>query len=635
MEDNNNKSSLTSTLAKEGIKQAWNKLPTAVKLKIIGIAALVVLGLLIILTIIGAINYGTISYGDPALSAEDRKEIKENWEDICSYGICNSEQLESQQKFYEQLDRIVSNYNLTNEQRYTIITTIFFEYEIDDFIAGSAFNLEEESGTSGSEPKDIFKEETNSILNLAIRFQPGEVDNKSYYEYLENSDYFDKRNRFNVYFEEYASAKQKTVKKLTEAEKKEVRKSICTNIKGIVDDYMGTKKTTIPISTSTDYWWPIGSKNTTVINGITFANDTPEFVYISSYFGPRIHPKTGKQSYHGGIDIPGTANSTNVIATLDGEVKEINNTCNSYSTTDADNYCGGSFGNYIKIEDSKGNTNIFAHLYRDSLTVGVGDIVKQGQVIAKVGSSGMSTGPHLHFEIRINNNRVNPLDYVDPNNPRPTGSVEDFDFFNTVYSESEFVAIVNEYYSQDNVCNSSNTNYVTRCNDLKNDILYGNGAEIAYKVATKNHVNPELIFPRMMLEGYSPGIGHNYFGYACGNTYSGFSCTSGFYNFEAAMEAFFGYAGAYTTLFDMMSTYAYLGKYWYADVDGGSSFGGCYYAKYIYPEGIPERVQNACNQTTCTPNNNVGCVETMPEDLEAYTNYQVKRMSEVRKIIFK
>ena len=637
MKGNGDKPSFAKTLAKEGLKQGWKKLPIAIKLKIIGIGSIVVLILIIILAIIGSFNYNTVSYNDPSLSEEERKELDENWADMCSYGECDTKVLESQKKFYAQLDNMVTKYNLNNEQRYTIIATIFYEYEMDELLDGVAFELaDEQSNQSGtSNPQDVYKEEKNSIKNLAKRFKSNESDNKSYYDYLENSNYFDNKNQLNSYFQEYANSKQKSVANLTEDERKVVRRLICSNIKDIVDDYMGTKKYTNVTVSSTGYWWPIGSSVTTIDNGKLFASGDPEFVYVSSYFGPRIHPKTGKQSYHGGIDIPGSANSANVIATLDGEVKEINNTCNSISTTDADNYCGGSFGNYIKIEDVKGNTNIYAHLYRDSLTVNVGDVVRQGQVIAKVGSSGMSTGPHLHFEIRINNNRVNPIDYVDPNNPRPMGSAEEFNFNTTVYSESEFVTIVNNYYSDDNVCSSYSADYTTRCNSLKDDILYGNGASIAYNVAKDNHINPELIFPRMMLEGYSPGVGHNYFGYACGNTYSGFSCLNGFVDFNSAMNAFFSFASNYTSLYDMMVDYAYLGKYWYADVSGGSSFGGCYYAKYIYPNGIPDRVQDACNQTTCTPSSDVGCVETTQEDLDAYTNWQVKRMTEVRKKIFK
>ena len=635
--DGNENGSLLKQVAKEGIKEgikgAWNKLPIAVKLKIIGIAALVIVGIIIIMAIIGSFNFGIMSYADPDVSAEDKKELEDNWRDLCSYEKCSDKTLENQKKFYEELNK----QNLDKKQKYILVTTIFYEYDIDEIIGGKAYDadLDEIEETDNSE--DGFKKERATIKKLAKHFKSGENDNHSYYEFLKTSDFFDKRENIKIYFKDYATAHQKSVNNLTETEKQEVRLTICNNIKEIVADYMNEEKDEyiVVVPSSTGYWWPIGSKETTSENGKLFAKGEPEFVYISSYFGPRVHPVTGVQSYHGGIDIPGTANSTNVIATLSGEVKEINNSCNSISTTESDKYCGGSFGNYIKIQDTKGNVNIYAHLYRNSLRVGVGDVVSQGQVIAKVGASGMSTGPHLHFEIRVDNNRVNPLDYVDSQNPRPTGSADDFNFNNTVYSESEFVAIVNNYYSQDDVCNSYNSNYTSRCNDLKKDILYGDGASIAYRVASDNQVNPELIFPRMMLEGYSPGVGHNYFGYACGNTYSGFSCTNGFTSFESAMAAFFKYASDYTTLFDMMATYAYLGKYWYADVEGGSAFGGCYYAKYIYPNGIPKRVQEACNQTTCTPTNNEGCVETTQEDLDAYTNYQVRRMSEVRKKIFK
>ena len=64
------------------------------------------------------------------------------------------------------------------------------------------------------------------------------------------------------------------------------------------------------------------------------------------------------------------------------------------------------------IQHADGNISLYAHLYENSITVSAGDQVGQGQVIGKMGSSGRSTGTHLHFEIRVNGIAQNPQNYV-------------------------------------------------------------------------------------------------------------------------------------------------------------------------------------------------------------------------------
>lgn len=186
-------------------------------------------------------------------------------------------------------------------------------------------------------------------------------------------------------------------------------------------------------TTNNYYWWPIGSKETTTSGDIIFAAGDPETVYISSYHGYRsaVTDSSGKKitgnDVHSGIDIAKVSgvNVTNVIASKNGVVvfpTEKDNT----KCVQGDLKCNGSYGNYIIIQHDDGNYTLYAHLATDSILVKAGDVVKQGQVIAKVGSTGNSTGPHLHFEVRLGENtykaHVDPLDYVDPDNPRPKSS---------------------------------------------------------------------------------------------------------------------------------------------------------------------------------------------------------------------
>ncbi|MBQ8798830.1 MAG: peptidoglycan DD-metalloendopeptidase family protein [Lachnospiraceae bacterium] len=118
---------------------------------------------------------------------------------------------------------------------------------------------------------------------------------------------------------------------------------------------------------------------------------------IYSYFGNRISPITGKKEYHSGIDIGG-AYGADIVASLAGKVIK--------STWTAMN------GNHVVIDHGNGVQTYYLHASK--LLVKAGDYVKQGQVIMKCGSTGWSTGPHLHFTIRINGTPVDPCKYVKP-----------------------------------------------------------------------------------------------------------------------------------------------------------------------------------------------------------------------------
>ncbi len=116
---------------------------------------------------------------------------------------------------------------------------------------------------------------------------------------------------------------------------------------------------------------------------------------ISSYFGLRDQPTAGASTNHKGIDIAAPT-GTPIYAAADGEV-----VTSKYSV---------SAGNYIMIYH--GNSTYTVYMHCSKLYTKVGQQVKQGEVIAEVGSTGYSTGPHLHFGISINGSYVNPLNYV-------------------------------------------------------------------------------------------------------------------------------------------------------------------------------------------------------------------------------
>ena len=132
--------------------------------------------------------------------------------------------------------------------------------------------------------------------------------------------------------------------------------------------------------------------NLSFISGIW---PVPSYGEISSYFGPRIHPITGEKNFHRGIDIPAPQN-TQIVSTDDGIV--------IFSGVQ------NGYGNVVKIKHFDGKKTVYAH---NTLNiVNEGDVVKKGQVIAKVGTTGNSTGNHLHFETIVNEKNINPVNAV-------------------------------------------------------------------------------------------------------------------------------------------------------------------------------------------------------------------------------
>lgn len=122
----------------------------------------------------------------------------------------------------------------------------------------------------------------------------------------------------------------------------------------------------------------------------------PGYTRISSPFGYRTCPYHGRE-LHGGVDLP-APHGTNILAAKSGTV-----VLSTY---------GSSYGNHVAISHPDGSRTMYCHM--SARLVSVGDTVSQGQVIGRVGSTGNSTGNHLHFEVWTNGNsssRVNPMDY--------------------------------------------------------------------------------------------------------------------------------------------------------------------------------------------------------------------------------
>jgi len=399
------------------------------------------------------------------------------------------------------------------------------------------------------------------------------------------------------------------------------------------------------------YWWPIGSITTTTNNGKTFAKDEPATINITSPFGSRV--MFGQTVYHSGIDIANgsAAGEVNIIASKAGEVIYPTETSNiSFGTGSYGNRDGGGLGNYVKIRHSDGTITVYGHMYADSITVKAGETVEQGQVIGKMGTSGSSTGVHLHFSVYVGGdssaNAVDPLAYVDPNNPRQLSSGVDFSLTNTVFSEDEFVAKMQDYYNR-----TGNANF------QKN--FLSNAREI-YRASADYGVNPELIVITALTESNFGGCGTtgNYWGIgipngagcSAGPTYAtmrdgvkGYADTlaqynpggsfageiTNRYNERLAAGCKAGGYGLPGTLAGMQSVYSWAGDYRYNP--GSSGLGGCYFFNLdsMYGAGYCSTVPTCTDYSNCPENSRTSVCEQSD-----YTLFQITQKIEIRQDIF-
>ena len=117
--------------------------------------------------------------------------------------------------------------------------------------------------------------------------------------------------------------------------------------------------------------------------------------WVSSFYGKRIDPFSGKKAFHRGIDVAGKE-GTGVIAVADGMVTWIGER--------------GGYGGLVEIDHGNGYVTRYAH--NKTIKVALGELVAKGQVIALMGSTGRSTGPHVHFEVLHDGKNVNPYNFI-------------------------------------------------------------------------------------------------------------------------------------------------------------------------------------------------------------------------------
>ena len=269
---------------------------------------------------------------------------------------------------------------------------------------------------------------------------------------------------------------------------------LITILVGVIlkDDEEKNKNGTYNALASYSFWWPIGGQEiTTDEYGKEYAIGDPTAVNISSDYRDRNMERPD----HNGIDIQ----STDINGVYQGEGYHY--IVASKSGTVIASHLSGTAGEYVVIDHGNGFVTKYMHMYENSRKVSEGDVVKQGQVLGLMGNTGDSSGPHLHFQIELNGEVVDPLQYVSSKYPRGGSNINPFD---CNISENEFVQCVQNY--------SQETNYQNYMATYAKDF---------YQICIQKGVNPQLAFAHACLE---TGFGtkfiatNNYFGYAAYNS---------------------------------------------------------------------------------------------------------------------
>ena len=155
-------------------------------------------------------------------------------------------------------------------------------------------------------------------------------------------------------------------------------------------------------------------------------------VHITSYYGNREYWYQGKlvKDFHNGIDlVPSPCNNNEILAYEDGTVTSLQRTGEQYGT-----------GCYVRLKHSNGLYTLYYHLKSGSVCVNVGDKVKKGQKLGIIGTTGQSTGIHLHFQIDKGSasTSINPYDYLFNGKPFINNESEDL----SKYSDEELAKMV-------------------------------------------------------------------------------------------------------------------------------------------------------------------------------------------------
>ena len=308
-----------------------------------------------------------ISSAEQKLEEQESKitELKESISQIEIELNTVTEKYEKQRKLFEQ--RLVATYEAGETQYLDILLK---SRSLSDFLS-SYYIITELAELDNDLIKEL--EEKKKTIDLSRR----KLEN----EKKELATIIENQTRVARTLQNTKTMRESFIEKLSDEEK-----TLQAKIDEINTQYQEVNKQILALAQQ--------GIDTTYIGG-ELAWPVPGYTRITSKYAMRVHPITGQYKLHTGVDI-GAPEGANFVAANDGIVtKAEKNT---------------AYGNMVIIDHGVGISTLYAH--GSEILVEVGQTVKRGETVLKVGSTGYSTGPHAHFEVRINGITTDPLPYI-------------------------------------------------------------------------------------------------------------------------------------------------------------------------------------------------------------------------------
>ena len=357
---------------------------------------------------------------------EERKELKSNLTDVKSLLASLEQSRNNLENYIQELDSDLENINKKIDDLNVLISDKEFEIQTTEAELEEAKSVEQtQYNAMKRRIKFVYERGEASKIEMLL-------SSKSFVDFLNKAEFVSKMSAYDKrMLDSYVEAKELVALKeetlIEQREDLEEARNALSNEQSALEELMADKEKEITVyegdinnkeAAIAEYEAMIAeqdriikdlenaileekkrlleeNRKAIVYDGGEFKWPAPSYTRISDDYGTRTHPILGTKQFHNGVDMAAPSGSP-ILAAYDGEV-----IASSYSPT---------MGNYIMIDHGDGLITIYMHA--SSVSVSSGQMVARGEQIGRVGSTGRSTGPHLHFSVRENGSYVSPWKYL-------------------------------------------------------------------------------------------------------------------------------------------------------------------------------------------------------------------------------
>lgn len=630
--------STAKAAAKAAVKKAAKKILIKIAPYVIGFILIFLLAFFVIELIFGPIMEAWGNLEEGVTNVADFSEKLTNFYN--GFGF-----QDSKEAFYDELNDLCDKYTCSNNgsglDAPLLLTTIFYSEErgYDTDYENIADGLDEE----GDPEEDLFESIKNSIIEKyykesttttdenGIEYSTGKVYRlrklaKNQVKSSGSSYSFDeekyKTYLFDKYFEKMPEYK-KLLGNLTVDQKVSKKEELYNDIISNKDLFKDIFLQYADADSESYIDSCLGAIDVNLVSELQKPVNIPDGTTVS--FSDQYAYGVVDGKYHNGVDLNETTAAvslgSNVYSVANGTIESISNL--SGCTANSENVCAKTIkiSHNIVIDSSEYK---FSTIYTNIISkegLSINSNINKGDILGTIASTNNDEGLHFSF---MDNKESSSGTIIDPTNLFITcsTSADDWKIHNIVLSKNDFKNKLQSYCSRVG-CGSSMQ-------------LFVNNSDLIYDTAKRNNVNPELVVVRAVNEGFSPGGGsNNYWGIGCTNT-GGVNACSRYSSLSDGVKGFASISPVKNseTASEMMSTYAYIGDYWYNP--GSWSLGGCAYYPSINGYMSSSRsvtVGGYCETSrSCSGSS---CNKTIDEDQQAYSKWQVEEnLIKRRKEIF-